>query len=656
MHVVAKKYICIAKIRNMQQKLDIDLTDSFEKIPVKIFETSRDGSQYVAQEIAKLIREKQSKGEDCILGMATGSTPISMYAELVRMHKEEGLSFKNVITFNLDEYYPLEREAFQSYWSFMHRHLFNHIDIEKDNIHIPNGELLKEDVKKHCLKYEQLIEALGGVDLQILGIGNNGHIGFNEPGSSIFSKTRITSLDNSTRIANSFEFQNISQVPRMAITMGISTIMKAKKILLMAWGMKGAIVAKSVEGNVTEHTPASILQQHNDCTFVIDKTAANELTRMKSPWLTGECDWTDKMIKRAVVNTSLKLKKPILSLTTHDYNENGLSDLLVERGDAYEINLQVYYMLRDSITGWPGGKPNAVIPAHPERSAPHPKKCIIFSPHPDDDIISMGGTFMRLHDQGHEVHVAYQTSGNIAVTDEFVTRFLDFAVGFEDMFGIDNQTSQQILHNARKYLATKKTNDIDSAEIRAIKGLIRRCEAKATCRYVGLTDDKAHFQNLPFYETGTIEKRPLGEADIELTVELLQQLKPNQIFCAGDLADPHGTHKVCLDIVFESIKRIKASGESWINDCYVWMYKGAWQEWDIAEIEMAIPMSPDQAMKKRFGIFIHQSQKDMVPFQGSDAREFWQRAEERNASTANLYAELGLTKYAAMEAFVRWHF
>ena len=634
----------------------INLIDSFEKIPVKIFATPKEGSVYGAREIAHLIREKQARNEDCVLGLATGSTPISLYAELVRLHREEGLSFKNVITFNLDEYYPLEREALQSYWSFMHRHLFNHIDIKPENIHIPNGSLPKEDIKKHCLKYDQLIDAVGGIDLQILGIGNNGHIGFNEPGSSIFSKTRLVTLDNSTRIANSRDFQNISQVPRLAVSMGISTILKAKRVLLLGWGNKAAIIAKSVEGNVTEQIPASILQQHNDCTFIVDEIAAAELTRIKSPWLTGECEWTSKMIKRAVINMALKLNKPVLSLTTHDYNENGLSDLLVEKGDAYEINLQVFYMLRDTITGWPGGKPNAVIPNHPERSTPHPKRCLIFSPHPDDDIISMGGTFMRLHDQGHEVHVAYQTSGNIAVTDEFVTRFLDFAVGFEQMFDIDNHKSLEVLNAARTYLATKKVNQIDSAEIRAIKGLIRVCEAKATCRYVGLTDDRAHFLNLPFYETGMIEKKPMGEEDILITMELLQKLQPHQIYCAGDLADPHGTHKVCLDIVFESMRRLKASGEKWVKDCWVWLYKGAWQEWDMDEIEMAIAMSPDQVMKKRFGIFIHQSQKDMVPFQGSDSREFWQRAEDRNAHTANLYAQLGLTKYAAIEAFVRWHY
>lgn len=637
-------------------RLNVDLTDSFEKIPVKIFSTPSEGSAYVAQEIARKIRESQERGQPIVIGLATGSTPISMYKELVRLHKEEGLSFKNVITFNLDEYYPIEKEAFQSYYNFMHRQLFDHVDIDPANIFIPDGELPKEEIKKHCQEYEQLIESKGGIDIQILGIGDNGHIGFNEPGSSIYSKTRLITLDNSTRIANAREFQNISQVPRLAITMGLSTILKAKKIFLMAWGMKAGIVAQSVEGDVTEHVPASFLQQHTDCTFVIDETAATELTRFKSPWLTGEIEWTAPMIKKAVVNLALKIKKPVLSLTTYDYNENGLGDLLVEKGDAYEINLQVFYMLRDTITGWPGGKPNSVIPGHPERSEIQPKRCLIFSPHPDDDIISMGGTFMRLVDQGHDVHVAYQTSGNIAVTDEFVTRFLDFAVGFEDMFGIDNNTSKELLSSAQMFLARKRKNERDTPEIRAIKGLIRRCEAKATCRYVGLTDDKAHFLNLPFYETGAIEKKPMGEEDVLITMDLLRKIKPHQLYCAGDLADPHGTHKVCLDIVFESMRRLKESGEDWVKDCWMWLYKGAWQEWSIAEIEMAIPMSPDQLMKKRFGIFIHQSQKDMVPFQGSDSREFWVRAEERNSNTANLYAQLGMTQYSAMEAFVRWRY
>ncbi|MGN6618147.1 MAG: glucosamine-6-phosphate deaminase [Ilyomonas sp.] len=632
------------------------MVDSFEKISVEIFPTSKDGSKHVAAEIAALIKDKQSRNETCVLGLATGSTPISMYAELVRLHKEEGLSFKNVITFNLDEYYPLDRDAYQSYWCFMHRHLFDQVDIDPANVHIPNGEWKKEDIKQHCMEYEKQIEKAGGIDLQVLGIGNNGHIGFNEPGSSMLSKTRLVVLDNNTRTANAKEFQNISKVPRLAITMGINTIMNARRIILMAWGNKSGIVARSVEGHVTEQVPASILQQHPNCTFVIDEQAANDLTRFKSPWLTGDIEWTPHMIKRAVVNMALKLNKPVLSLTTVDYNENALGDLLVEKGDAYEINLQVFYMLRDSITGWPGGKPNAVIPAHPERSEPYPKRCLIFSPHPDDDIISMGGTFMRLHDQGHDVHVAYQTSGNIAVTDEFVTRFIDFAVGFDDLIGVDNSKSKKMLEETQAFLSAKKKDQRDTPEIRAVKGLIRRSEAKATCKYVGLKDDQIHFLNLPFYETGTIEKKPMGEKDVQITIELLRQIKPQQIYAAGDLADPHGTHKVCLDIVFESLRRLKAEGEEWIKDCWVWLYKGAWQEWDIADIQMAIPMSPDQVMKKRYGIFIHQSQKDMVPFQGSDAREFWQRAEERNANTADLYAQLGLTRYAAMEAFVRWHY
>jgi glucosamine-6-phosphate deaminase len=439
--------------------------------------------------------------------------------------------------------------------------------------------------------------------------------------------------------------------------MGISTILKAKKIILMAWGqLKAPVIYKAVEGNVTEQIPASLLQQHNDCVFVTDEAAASELTRFKSPWLSGDLDWTPQMIRKAVVNMALKLGKPILSLTNGDYNDDGLSDLLVEKGDAYEINLLVFYMMRDSITGWPGGKPNVVNPTHIERSTPYPKRSLIFSPHPDDDIISMGGTFMRLHEQGHDVHVAYQTSGNIAVTDEFVTRFLDFAVGFEELAGIDSKKSSLILNEATTFLKHKKASEIDTNEIRQIKGLIRRCEAKATCHYVGLGDENIHFLNLPFYETGTIEKKPMGEEDVVITMELLRRIKPQQVFCAGDLADPHGTHKVCLDIVFESLRRLKDAGEEWIKDCWVWLYKGAWQEWDMSEIEMAVPMSPDQVVKKRFGIFIHQSQKDMVPFQGSDAREFWQRAEARNANTADLYAQLGLTKFAAMEAFVRWHY
>ena len=633
------------------------MIDSLEKIQVKIFPTPTDGSAFVAQIIADLIKQKEKEGKKCVIGLATGSTPKTLYAHLVRMHKEEGLSFKNVITFNLDQYYPMDKDALQSYHYFMRKNLFEHTDINPANYHLPDGMIAKDKVKEHCLDYEKQIEAAGGLDLQILGIGNNGHIGFNEPGSGIYSKTRLITLDNSTRLANAYEFGNMSEVPRMAITMGISTILKSKKIILMAWGQtKAPVIQKATELDDTEDIPASLLQNHDDCTFIVDETAASELTRFKSPWLTGECEWTPIMVRRAVTNLALKIKKPVLSLTNEDYNDNGLNDLLTEKGNAYEINLDVYYMLRDSITGWPGGKLNSSNHKHPERSEPFPKKVVLFSPHPDDDIISMGGTFMRLHDQGHEVHVAYQSSGNIAVTDEFVTRFIDFAVGFENMFDIDDTKSKNILDKATAFLKTKKSSEKDTEEIRAIKGLIRRCEAKATCKYVGLTDDQIHFQNLPFYETGTIEKNPMSEADVKITVDLLNKIQPHQIYCAGDFADPHGTHKVCFDVVIEALKQIKASGAAWVKDCWLWLYKGAWQEWDITEIEMAIPLSPDQVVKKRNGIFIHQSQKDSVPFQGSDSREFWQRAEERNSNTAKLYAQLGLTQYAAMEAFVRWHY
>ena len=634
---------------------EIELIDSFEQIAVDIYPTAKDGSRAVAQEIAALIKERQAANKQVVLGLATGSTPKYLYAELVRLHKEEGLSFKNVLTFNLDEYYPIEPDALQSYNRFMKEQLFNHIDIPAENCFVPDGTLPKEKVKEYTAEYERRIEAAGGIDLQILGIGTNGHIGFNEPGSTLTSHTRLVTLDHNTRQANAFEFSNISQVPRLAITMGLSTIFKAKRIVLLAWGThKAKIVRRSVEGHSTDQVPASLLQQHPDCKFVIDEQAAEELTRYKEPWLTGDCEWTPKLRRKAVTNLALKLNKPILMLTDRDYNENGLNDLIVQYGSAYELNIEEFNGIRDTITGWPGGKPGAQLPSHPERSQPEKKRVLLFSPHPDDDIISMGGTFIRLHEQGHDVHVAYQTSGNIAVTDEFLLRYIDFAVGFEGMFDIDRSKSSQILEDAKAFLRVKKPSQKDTPENRAIKGLIRRGEAKATCRYVGIPESNIHYQNLPFYETGTIEKKPMGEEDIQMTVDLLREVKPHQIYCAGDLADPHGTHKVCLEIIFAALDRLKH--EDFMKDCWVWMYKGAWQEWNIHEIEMAVPMSPDQVLQKRLGIFIHQSQKDVVPFQGSDLREFWERAEDRNANTANLYDQLGLQKYAAMEAFARYHF
>ncbi len=635
----------------------MSLVDSFEKIPVKIFENDKMASAFVAREIANLIKHKQQEGKNCVLGLATGSTPKTLYAELVKLHKNEGLSFKNVITFNLDEYYPIEPEALQSYNRFMQVHLFNQVDIHPANTHVPDGTIVKDDIRAYAALYEKKIEQAGGIDLQVLGIGLNGHIGFNEPGSSRHSVTRMVALDNSTRLANAYEFPNMSQVPRLAITMGINTILRAKRIVLLAWGMhKAHIIRRSVEGHVSEQLPASILQEHENCTFVMDEVAAQELTRNKSPWLTGEIEWTEKSIRKAVCNMALDSGKPILMLTNDDYNNHGLSDLLVKLGNAYEINLKVFNGMRDTITGWPGGKYAEDLPRHPERKEPKSKRVIIFSPHPDDDIISMGGTFIRLHEQGHDVHVGYQTSGNIAVSDEFVMRQIDFAVEFDETFGIDKSRANNIWNEAREFIKTKKSYQKDTEEIRSIKGMIRRTEARATCRYVGIKDENIHFMNLPFYETGLIEKNPPSEEDVKIHMDLIREIKPHQIFAAGDFADPHGTHKVCFDIVIEALQRLKAEKDPSVAECWLWLYRGAWAEWDLWEVEMAIPMSPDQVIQKRNGIFIHQSQKDGVVFQGTDSREFWERAEERNATTSDLYDKLGLPKYAAMEAFVRWQY
>lgn len=650
-------YTHLTSILNMPNtNKDIKLLDSFERIPTEIHETAKDGSISVAKKIADLIREKQEKGENCVLGLATGSTPKNLYAELIRLHKEEGLSFKNVVSFNLDEYYPMKADSPASYHTFMHEQLFNHIDIAPENIHIPRGDVSKNEIREYCDSYEQEIEDAGGIDLQILGIGTNAHIGFNEPGSSQTSTTRLITLDNNTRLSNASYFTDMSKVPRLAITSGIQTIMKARQIILMAWGEhKAKAIKESIEDQPTEKVPASLLQEHDDCLFVLDEQAAQELTRFKAPWLTGAIKWTPKLINRAVISLALKMDKPILMLTDRDYNNNGLSDLLVEYGSSYDINLKVFNGMKNTITGWPGGKPNVEIPGHPERSTPAKKRILIFSPHPDDDIISMGGTFIRLHEQGHEVHVAYQTSGNIAVGDEFVTRFLDFSIGFDKLFGVNESRSKEIMARAKEHFKTKKSKtDMDSPEICEIKGLIRRCEARATCRYVGLKEEQIHFLNLPFYETGKVQKNPPGEEDYQITMDLIREIKPHQIYAAGDLADPHGTHKVCLDVIFEALARLKE--EPYMKDCWLWLYRGAWQEFEPYEIEMAIPMSPDQVIQKRNGIFIHQSQKDSVPFQGTDSREFWQRVEERNSETARIFDKLGLPQYAALEAFQRYHY
>jgi glucosamine-6-phosphate deaminase len=628
---------------------------SFERIPTHIYSDSDLASKSVAKEIADLIRQNNQAGKPSILGLATGSSPKKVYQELIRIHREEGLSFKNVITFNLDEYHPMEPDSIQSYVRFMKEQLFDHIDIPVTNYHLPDGTLPLEKIPEFCRDYEAKIERLGGFDYYLLGIGRNGHIGFNEPGSTINSKTRLMTLDIATKIDASPDFGGLQKVPKKAITLGIDSIMKSKKIVLLAWGEhKAASVAKAVEGTVTSDIPASYLQLHPNASFILDETAASMLTRIKTPWVVDSVIWDRNMIKKAVTHLSLTLQKPVLKLTSKDYNEHGLSELLSLYGQAYEINIEVFNYLQHTITGWPGGKPNADDTHRPERAFPAKKKVLIFSPHPDDDIISMGGTFQRLHDQGHEVHVAYQTTGNIAVADDEALRFAEFVVDFNEKFESPNAKANRIYKEAIKFLKNKPDSEVDISAVREIKGLIRKGEAKNTCRFVGIKKEHAHFLEMPFYETGTIRKKPIGEEDIKIVMDLIEEIQPHQIYAAGDLADPHGTHKVCLDAIMEAVTRLKH--REYMKSCWVWLYKGAWAEWDIDQIEMAVPMSPDQVFKKRMGIFKHQSQKDGVVFQGDDSREFWQRAEERNRATASIYNALGLAEYEAMEAFVRWKF
>ncbi len=628
---------------------------SFEKIETSIYTTMEEVCNAVALEIATLIKQKNALGQKTVLGLATGATPKKVYAALIKMHQEVGLNFENVITFNLDEYYGIAADALQSYKLFMDDNLFNHINIKKENCHIPKGDILQLNVKQHCDEYEKLVDSCGGIDFQILGIGRNGHIGFNEPGSHVNSVTRLITLDHLTRFDAAYEFGSIANVPRKAITMGVGSILKAKRIVLLAWGERKAnIIKAAVEGPVTEFIPASYLQGHKNVKFVLDESASAELTRIKTPWLTDDVLWSKAMIKKAVTQLAFLLEKPILKLTNNDYNQNGLSDLLALYGQAYDINIEIFNQLQHTITGWPGGKPNADDTNRPERATPACKRVIIFSPHPDDDIISMGGTFQRLVDQGHEVHVAYQTSGNIAVADDEAFRFIEFVKDYNHQLNVHSPEADKMYEDASAFLQIKKNGEKDIEALRQVKGIIRKGEAKNTCRFVGVPQERAHFLNMPFYETGLVEKNKLGEADYQIIAKLIEDIQPHQIYAAGDLADPHGTHRVCLDAVFEAVKRLQH--KPFMNDCWVWLYKGAWAEWDIDLIEMVVPMSPDQVLKKRSGIFKHQSQKDGVVFQGADAREFWKRAEDRNKATAELYNKLGLAEYAAMEAFVRWRF
>lgn len=619
----------------------------FEKIHNIIFKDSNEASILVAQEIADLVREKESQNNPCVLGLATGSSPIKVYEELIRIHKEEGLSFANVITFNLDEYYPMDKNNLQSYFYFMHEHLFNHIDILPENINIPNGKVDSEDLYQSCIDYEMKIKAVGGLDFQLLGIGRTGHIGFNEPGSHLNSGTRNITLDHITRVDAAPAFLGIDNVPRKAITMGIGTVLSAKRIVLLGWGAnKAEILKETIEGEITSEVPATYLQHHNNTTFIIDEGASSELTRVKTPWLVTSCVWDETLKLKAVVWLSELLNTSILKLTDKDYNNNGMSGLLTEEGTAYDLNIKMFNKLQHTITGWPGGKPNADDSNRPERANIPKKRVIIFSPHPDDDVISMGGTFDRLVEQGHDVHIAYQTSGNIAVSDEEALKFAEIT----QTLCPNCEETQSIIN----FLKLKTDNDIDSNEVRQLKGLIRRSESLAATRYLGLNDENVHFLDLPFYETGTIKKNNISDADVKIMCSLIENIKPHQIYAAGDLADPHGTHKVCLDALFIALEQLKHN--KYMDDCWVWLYRGAWHEWESYQIEMAVPMSPDQVLKKRHAIFYHQSQKDGVMFQGGDSREFWVRVEDRNRLTAKKYNDLGLADYAAIEAFKRYHF
>ena len=627
-----------------------------ERIPTRVFPSAEEVSVAVARDIAALIRERAAAGRTAVLGLATGSTPMSVYAELLRLHREGGLSFRNVVTFNLDEYYPMRPDSLQSYRRFMQEHLFDHVDMDPANIHVPDGLVPPDQVQAYARAYEQAIRDAGGVDFQMLGIGRTGHIGFNEPGSAADSRTRLITLDRVTRLDAASDFFGEEFVPRRAITMGVGTILDARRVVLIAFGEhKAGVVAEAVEGPVTPKIAASYLQRHPNAEVVLDEAGAAELTRFQSPWLLGPIQWGPASIRKAVVWLSRKLEKPILKLTDEDYNESGLQDLAAERGPAYEININVFRGLTETITGWPGGKPEELKrPGDIDRptDAVFPKRVLVFSPHPDDDVISMGGTLIRLQDQGHEVHVAYQTSGNLAVFDSDALRFADFATDFNALFDIGADAAERIETHIETALRQKQPGQVDTAEVRQIKTLIRRGEARAAGRDSGLPAERLHFLDLPFYETGTVRKRPLGEDDVRIVADILREIRPHQIYAAGDLSDPHGTHRVCLAAILQAFDRVRS--EPWFAGCEIWLYRGAWQEWEPERIEMAVPLSPEEVVRKRNAIFKHQSQKDRAMFPGTDEREFWQRAEARNRETARLYDRLGLAEYAAIEGFVRW--
>ena len=630
----------------------------FEKVPTDIFPTIEEGAIDIANHLEADIKKREQEGRKYVMGVGSGSSLTPIFHELIKRHQAGKLSFKNVVVFNAYEYFPLSEENVNRGINQLKERFLNHIDIEAENIFTPDGTIAQNDVQEHCRQYEQHIKELGGLDVILLGIGRMGNIATNEPGSSITSASRLILIDETSREEMKMSFGSQESVPPCSITMGVSTILSARKIFLTAWGEeKAEIIKKTVEGKVSDAIPASFLQTHNDAHVVIDLSAAAKLTRIQHPWLVASCKWTDKLVRSALVWLCQITGKPLLKLTNKDYNENGLSELLALYGSAYNANIKIFNDLQHTITGWPGGKPDADDTYRPERANPFPKRVIVFSPHPDDDVISMGGTLRRLVQQGHDVHVAYETSGNIAVGDEEVVRFMHFINGFNQLFANEqDEVIKSKYKEIKEFLKNKKEGDIDSQDIRTIKGLIRRGEARTASTFNQIPLDHVHFLDLPFYESGKIEKLPMGEADVNIVRELITKVKPHQIYVAGDLADPHGTHRKCTDAVLAAIDLEKEAKAEWLKDCRVWMYRGAWAEWEIENIKMCVPISPEELRAKRNSILKHQSQMESAPFLGNDERLFWQRSEDRNRGTAKLYDDLGLACYEAMEAFVEYKF
>ncbi|WP_027444669.1 glucosamine-6-phosphate deaminase [Segatella baroniae] len=627
-----------------------------EKVPTDIFPKVEEGARSIADAICNEIKAKSQLGKYCVLGLGTGQSVTPIFQELIQRYEKKEISFKNVIVFNAYEYFPLKADSQYSAISQLRRRFLDHIDIPEQNIYTLDGTVSQDCVQEQCRLYEERIQTFGGIDIMLLGIGRIGNIATNEPGSTLSSPARLILIDATSRQEMTMSFGLQDPVPPCSITLGISDILAARKIYLTAWGEEKAdIIKATVEGQMSDAIPASFLQTHNDAHVVIDLSAAGKLTRIIHPWLVASCNWTDKLTRAALTWLCQVTKKPILKLTNKDYNENGLSELLALYGSAYNANIKIFNDLQHTITGWPGGKPNADDTYRPERAKPFPKRVVVFSPHPDDDVISMGGTIQRLVSQGHDLHVAYQTSGNIAVGDEEVTRFMHFVNGFNQLFmDSKDEVIKKMYQDIKAFLATKKEGDMDTQAVRTIKGLIRRGEARTACTYNNIPLDHVHFLDLPFYESGKIEKLPMTEKDVEIVRALLQEVKPHEIFVAGDLADPHGTHRKCTDAVFAAIDLEKEAGAEWLKDCRIWMYRGAWAEWEIENIEMCVPMSPEELRAKRNSILKHSSQMESAPFLGNDERLFWQRAEDRNRGTAKLYDDLGLACYEAMEAFVEY--